>query len=78
LVAGTVLGAWISNLFIPYLQVGAGPAARVPPFQVEIAWPAIFRMYTLFGLLFLVALVVLVLLLRRMRIFQTIKMGETA
>jgi putative ABC transport system permease protein len=78
LVAGTVLGAWISNLFIPYLQVGAGSAARVPPFQVEIAWPAIFRMYTLFGLLFLVALVVLVLLLRRMRIFQTIKMGETA
>ena len=78
LVAGTVLGAWISNLFIPYLQVGTGPAARVPPFRVEIAWPAIFRIYTLFGLLFVVALVVLVLLLRRMKIFQAIKLGETA
>ena len=30
LVAGTVLGAWISNLFIPYLQVGTGPAAAHP------------------------------------------------
>ena len=77
LVAGTVLGAWISDLFIPYLQVGAGPAARVPPFLVEIAWPAIFRIYALFGLLFVVALVVLVVLLRRMKIFQAIKLGET-
>ena len=77
LVAGTVLGAWISNLFIPYLQVGTGPAARVPPFLVEIAWPAIFRIYALFGLLFVVALVVLVFLLRRMKIFQAIKLGET-
>jgi putative ABC transport system permease protein len=77
LVVGTVLGAWMSNLFIPYLQVGTGPAARVPPFLVEIAWPAIFRIYALFGLLFVVALVVLALLLRRMKIFQAIKLGET-
>lgn len=77
LVAGTLLGAWISDLFIPYLQVGSGPAARVPPFLVEIAWPAIFRIYTLFGLLFVAALIVLVGLLRRMKIFQAIKLGET-
>jgi putative ABC transport system permease protein len=77
LVAGTGLGAWISSLFIPYLQVGAGSAARVPPFLVEIAWPAIFRIYALFGLLFVVALVVLAFLLLRMKIFQAIKLGET-
>jgi putative ABC transport system permease protein len=75
--AGTGFGAWISHLFIPYLQVGSGPAARTPPFLVEIAWPAIFRIYALFGLLFVAALVVLVFLLLRMKIFQAIKLGET-
>jgi putative ABC transport system permease protein len=77
LVVGTGLGAWISRIFIPYLQVGAGPDARVPPFLVEIAWPAILRIYALFGLLFLIALVLLVWLLRRTKIFQAIKLGET-
>jgi putative ABC transport system permease protein len=77
LVAGTGLGAWISGLFIPYLQVGTEAAARIPPFLVEIAWPAIFRIYALFGLLFVVALVVLAVLLLRMKIYQAIKLGET-
>ncbi len=76
--AGTGLGAWVSELFIPYLQVGSGPSARTPPFLVEIAWPAIFRIYILFGLLFVIALVVLAGLLLRMKIFQAVKLGETA
>jgi putative ABC transport system permease protein len=75
--AGTALGAWVSQLFIPYLQIGATAAERTPPFLVEVAWPAIFEIYALFGLLFLVTLVVLVYLLRRMRIFEAIKLGET-
>ncbi|NOZ27345.1 MAG: FtsX-like permease family protein [Chloroflexi bacterium] len=78
LVAGTALGAWVSELFIPYLQVGSGPSARIPPFLVEIAWPAILRIYALFGLLFVVALGALVALLLRMKIFQAVKLGETA
>ena len=54
------------------------PAADVvPPFLVEIAWPAVFQIYILFGLMFVVALVALALILRRMRIFQAIKLGET-
>jgi len=75
--AGTGLGAWVSYLFIPYLQVGAGPSARIPPYVVEIAWPAIIRIYALFGLLFVAALAVLVALLLRMKIFQAVKLGET-
>jgi putative ABC transport system permease protein len=74
---GTGLGAWVSSLFIPYLQIGEEASARIPPFVVQIAWPAILRMYGLFGLLFIVTLGVLVVLLRRMRIFQAIKLGET-
>ena len=76
--AGTGIGVWISNLFIPYLQVGSGPAAQVPPFVVQISWPDVFRFYILFGLLFAGALAILVVLLLRMRIFQAIKLGETA
>lgn len=75
---GTLLGIGISRLFIPFLQVGATAAERVPPFVVEISWPAILRVYFLFGFLFLAALTVLVIFLRRMKIFQAIKMGETA
>ncbi len=76
-VVGTALGAWISVQFIPFLQVGSEVTARVPPFQVIIAWPAIYQIYGLFALLFGVTLVLLVVALQRMKIFQAIKMGET-
>ena len=76
-IAGTALGAWVSHLFIPYLQVGTGPSAYTPPFIVEIAWPAIFRIYALFGLLFVAALAGLAVLLLRMKVFQAVKLGET-
>ncbi|MGC9523257.1 MAG: ABC transporter permease [Anaerolineae bacterium] len=73
---GTGLGVWASNLYIPYLQIGGSVTSRVPPFVVEIAWPALIRLYILFALLFLVALVVLIRALRRMKLFQAIKLGE--
>ena len=75
--AGTGLGILVSKLFIPYLQVGAGPSAEVPPFVVQISWPAVFQIYILFGVLFIAALGALVWLLMRMKIFQAIKLGET-
>lgn len=74
---GTVLGTFMSDVFIPYLQVGATPEATTPPFIVGIAWDAITRVYALFGLLFVSALIALVVSLLRMRIFQAIKLGET-
>jgi putative ABC transport system permease protein len=78
LVVGTLLGVLVSQLFIPALQVGAGVEAQIPPYQVQIAWPAIFRIWMLFAVMFVVALVVLAALLMRMRIFQAVKLGETA
>jgi putative ABC transport system permease protein len=77
LLVGTALGVLFSQVFIPYLQVGASLSAHYPPFVVEVAWPSIVQMYVLFGLLFLGALGVLAALLMRMKIFQAIKLGET-
>ena len=74
---GTFLGILASELYIPYLQVGVDAVSRTPPFLVEIAWPAITRIYALFGLLFIIALVILGTLLLRMKIFQAVKLGET-
>ncbi len=77
LIAGTGLGILVSNLFIPYLQVGTAASSQIPPFVVQISWPAVFQIYILFGVLFITALGALVWLLLRMKIFQAIKLGET-
>lgn len=74
---GTGLGVLISLLFIPYYQIGVTAVDRFPPFQVWINWSSIFQVYALFGLLFVITLGVLTILLRRMKIFQAIKLGET-
>jgi putative ABC transport system permease protein len=76
LAAGTGMGVWVSNFFIPHLQVGNDMAARIPPFLVRIDWPAVFQVYILFGVLFVIALAVLGWLLMRMKVFQAIKLGE--
>ncbi len=77
LAAGTGLGVWVSNLFIPHLQVGSDMASLVPPFVVHIDWGSVFQVYILFGTLFVAALAVLGILLMRMKIFQAIKLGES-
>ncbi len=75
--AGTGLGIWASHTFVPYMQLGTGTMASVPPFAVEIAWGDLFRIYTLFALLFIIVLAVLVRLMLKMKLFQVIKLGET-
>jgi putative ABC transport system permease protein len=73
---GTALGIWASTLFIPYLQVGAGKMAQVPPFVVQIAWEQLWTIYAIFGIMFVAAVAVLLVLLMRMRIFEAVKLGE--
>jgi putative ABC transport system permease protein len=74
---GTALGVFASQLFVPFLQIGASTQPQYPPFQIEIAWLSIAEIYVLFALLFVAALAVLSTLLLRMKIFQAIKLGET-
>ena len=77
LAAGTGLGIWVSNFFIPYLQIGTGATAYIPPYLVQIDWSAVARIYVLFGVIFVAALGTLGALLLRMKIFQAVKLGET-
>lgn len=74
---GTAVGVVASRIFIPFLQVGSGAAAQVPPFIVQIAWDQILTIYALFGIMFVVAVAVLLLLLVRMKVFEAVKLGET-
>ena len=74
---GTALGVLASQSFIPFLQVGAGKTATVPPFVVQIAWDQLWTIYAVFVAMFLIAVGVLVALLIRMKMFEAIKLGES-
>ncbi|HID52408.1 MAG TPA: ABC transporter permease [Anaerolineae bacterium] len=73
---GTGLGVWASRLFIPFLQVGEGKTAIIPPFVVQIAWAQLGTIYALFGMMFVTAVVILIFLLLRMKLFEAVKLGE--
>jgi putative ABC transport system permease protein len=75
--AGTFLGVGAASWFIPYLQLGYGEAAYIPPYVIQISWPAILQIYSLFGIVFVLGLIGLVIMLQRMKISQAIKLGET-
>jgi len=75
---GTAVGVLTSNLFIPFLQVRVGEHPQTPAFVVQIAWQDVRLIYLVFGTMLLLAVIVMVVLLARMKIFQAVKLGETA
>ena len=75
--AGTGLGVLVSDLFIPFFQVRAGEHPFTPPFVVQIAWNEIAYIYAVFGAMFVAGVIVLLFSLRRIRIFEAVKLGET-
>jgi putative ABC transport system permease protein len=76
MLAGTLIGITGSQLFIPFLQVRRAGTPLVPPFVVQIAWEQITIIYIVFGAMLLAAVGVMLLLLRRMKLFQAVKLGE--
>jgi putative ABC transport system permease protein len=70
------LGVAVSNLFIPFLQVGTAKNVDIPPFVVLIAWDDIFKIYGAFAVMLLVAIASMIWFLMRLRIFEAVKMGE--
>jgi putative ABC transport system permease protein len=49
----------------------------VPPFVVHVAWQQLGLILVIFVTMFVVAVAALAVLLRRMRIFEAVKLGET-
>jgi putative ABC transport system permease protein len=73
---GTGLGVLVSRLFIPFFQVQSGEHPFTPPFIVQVAWDQLLYIYAVFGVMFVAGVLVLYLSLRRMRIFEAVKLGE--
>jgi putative ABC transport system permease protein len=73
---GTGLGVLASRLFVPFFQVQAGDHPFTPPFIVQVAWDQVLYIYAVFGIMFVAGVSVLYLSLRRMRIFEAVKLGE--
>ncbi len=73
---GTALGVLVSRLFVPFLQVRSESFPNTPPFLVELAWRQIALIYGVAAALLLLTVVLTLWLLRRMRIFEVVKLGE--
>ncbi len=74
--AGTALGVGAARLFVPFYQLGTTLEARTPPFIVIIAWGEIGRLLIILGGMLLLTLLATTLLLRRLRIYEAIKLGQ--
>lgn len=77
LVFGVLVGLASSIMYIPYMQFVSNLEGILPPYLVEIAWGQIAQIVGLFVCTFLIIVVILMLILRRMRIFQAVKLGES-
>jgi putative ABC transport system permease protein len=73
---GTGLGVLISWLFVPFLQVRTGQFPGTPPFLPRIAWSQIALIDLLVGGLLLLTVAITLVLVRRLRLFEAIKLGE--
>jgi putative ABC transport system permease protein len=77
LLAGTALGVVAGRLFLPFLRVESVLHPDTPPFVVHTAWGDIALVYVLFGAMAALSTWLTLDLLRRMRVHEAIKMGET-
>ena len=75
--AGTALGLWSSRLYLPFLQEPVTSPTRAVPYLITTNQAQLYLVYALMTLLFIATVAGLVMLLRRLRIFQAVKLGET-
>jgi putative ABC transport system permease protein len=74
--AGTALGVWVSDLFIPFLQVGSDRFIDIPPFVVLIAWADILKIYAVFAVMLIGSVASMIWFLLHLKIFEAVKLGE--
>ena len=73
---GSAFGILASELFIPFMQVRLGTYPLTPAFLVRIPWEQIGLVYAVAGSVLAGTVVAILILLRRMRIFEAVKLGE--
>jgi putative ABC transport system permease protein len=78
LAGGTWLGTAVSRLWIPYFRVGDIALAEALPLSVQVAWPPIYGVYALFGLLLFAVLTTSAITRRRFKIGDAVKLIEAA
>lgn len=74
---GTAISVGVSRLFIPYFQVRGPAETQIPPYLVHLAWPQILGLCGLYGLLYVLSVWIMLMTMRRIKIFQAIKMGNS-
>jgi putative ABC transport system permease protein len=77
IIGGASIGLISSNLFVPFLQVGATSGAPVPPFEVQIGWFESGIISFIFLLVLISTMFGTISYLVKMKVFQAVKMGET-
>ena len=77
LALGMGIGLAVSLLYIPYMQFVSSLEGVVPPYVVTMAWNEIAQIVALFLGAFVLIMLILLVILRRMAIFQAVKLGET-
>ncbi len=77
LALGLGIGLAVSLLYIPYMQFVSSLEGLVPPYVVTMAWAEIAQIVALFLGTFMLIMLILLVILRRMRIFAAVKLGET-
>ena len=77
LALGVGIGLLVSVLYIPYMQFVSNLEGVTPPYMVSMAWSEIAQIVALFFGTFLLIMLILLVILRRMRIFEAVKLGET-
>lgn len=75
--SGSGIGMLVAKLFIPSLPVSTGTGVEVLPQITQIDWSKMILVYLLFAGVLLLGLLLLVSFLRRIKIFQAIKLGDT-
>jgi len=78
ILGGAVLGLLCSEIFIPFMQIGYAQIDLIPPFVVIIAWHEVIYAVALMAGTSLLITASVAWLLARLRMFQAIKLGETA
>jgi putative ABC transport system permease protein len=75
--AGTGIGILAAYLFIPHLPMVVSARADILPSVVQIAWIDILRIYAVFAGMFAAGVGATLASLRKMKLFQAVKLGET-